>query len=134
MGYSYDVISNPHLFLPETVVQEGTLCPEGPAYRALLVVDQEMLPIASAEKLLELEVATTLINRLRIAHPLFDGKGGMPAPPSPSASENGEAPIMGNLEDADYELPPAPMDMPVPGTAEYHYGIRRAEITPYRNA
>ncbi len=50
-GYSYDVISNPHLFLPQCVVQYGSLCPDGPAYRALLIVDQEMLPSSAAEKL-----------------------------------------------------------------------------------
>lgn len=69
------------------------------------------------ENTLELDIATTLINRLRIAHPLFDGKGGMPAPPAPSASEEGAPPMMGNLEDADYELPSRPWICPPPDPA-----------------
>ena len=79
--------------------------------------------VRAGENTLELDIATTLINRLCIAHPLFDGKGGMPAPPAPSASEEGAPPMMGNLEDADYELPSAPMDMPTPRPGEYHYGV-----------
>ena len=89
--------------------------------------------VHAGENTLELEIATTLINRLRISHPLFDGKGGMPAPPAPSASEDGEAPMMGNLEDEDYELPTAPMDMPSPMPGAYHYGVYGAVVTPYRN-
>ena len=86
----------------------------------------------AGENTLELEIATTLINRLRIAHPLFDGKGGMPAPPAPSAAEDGAPPMMGNLEDTDYELPAAPMDMPTPRPGEYHYGLYSAVVSPYK--
>lgn len=46
-GYSYDVISNPHLFLPESTVSDGLLCPDGPAYQAIILVDQQMIPAAS---------------------------------------------------------------------------------------
>ena len=88
--------------------------------------------VQAGRNTLELEIATTLINRLRISHPLFDGKGTMPAPPAPSTAEEGEAPMMGNLEDADYELPSAPMDMPTPRPNEYHYGIYGAVVTAYR--
>ena len=35
-------------------VENGVLCPNGPGYRALLVVEQEMLPIDSANILLSL--------------------------------------------------------------------------------
>ena len=89
--------------------------------------------VHTGENTLELDIATTLINRLRIAHPLFDGKGGMPAPPAPSVSEDGAPPMMGNLEDTDYELPAAPMDMPTPRPGEYHYGLYSAVVTPYIN-
>ena len=89
--------------------------------------------VHAGENTLELEIATTLINRLRISHPLFDGKGGMPAPPAPSAAADGETPMMGNLEDEDYELPAAPMDMPTPMPGAYHYGVYGAVVTPYRN-
>lgn len=83
---------------------------------------------------LELEIATTLINRLRIAHPLFDGKGGMPAPPSaPEGAEAGASPVEMMEEENDYELPGAPMDMPEPRGDQYHYGILGASVTPYYN-
>ena len=53
-GYNYDIISTPHLKLPTVSVENGVLCPNGPGYRALLVVAQEMLPIDSANILLGL--------------------------------------------------------------------------------
>ena len=88
---------------------------------------------------LELIIATPLINRLRIAHPLFDGVGGMPAPPAPGEAlegpegEGSGEPGMGNLPDPDYELQnAAPMDMPVPGGGAYHNGILSASVQPYR--
>ncbi len=87
--------------------------------------------VQSGENTLEVTVCTTLINRMRIAHPLFDGKGGMPAPPAPDHAEEGEAPMMGNMADDDYELPAAPMDMPAPHSGETHYGLLRASIQPY---
>lgn len=89
--------------------------------------------VHGGENTLELTIATTLINRLRIAHPLFDGKGGMPEPPSPGEAVGNEAPVMGNLPDTDYELPNAPMDMPTPREAVCHYGIFGARVTPYWN-
>lgn len=46
------------------------------------VVDLSGL-VHAGENTLELEIATTLINRLRISHPLFDGKGGMPGTSGP---------------------------------------------------
>lgn len=82
---------------------------------------------------LELEIATTLINRLRIAHPLFDGKGGMPAPPAPDGAEAGGMPMEVLEEENDYELPGAPMDMPEARPDNYHYGILKAVVTPYQN-
>ncbi len=86
--------------------------------------------VSGGENTLELTIATTLINRLRIAHPLFDGKGGMPAPPSaPEPGEGGE-PAMGFLPDDDYELPGAPMDMPSPSGSDYHYGLYAVTVTP----
>ena len=88
--------------------------------------------VHSGENSLEITIATTLINRLRIAHPLFDGKGGMPAPPAPDQAADGEAPAMGNPEDDDYELPSAPMDMPTPHSGATHYGLLKAELRPYR--
>lgn len=88
--------------------------------------------VHAGENILEITVATTLINRLKIAHPLFDGKGGMPAPPAPDQAADGEAPAMGNPEDDDYELPSAPMDMPTPHSGATHYGLLTAEIRPYR--
>ena len=89
--------------------------------------------VQEGENALELTIATTLINRLRIAHPLFDGKGGMPAPPAaPEGADAGTAmPEM--IEDNDYELSGAPMDMPTPRPDTYHYGILGVTITPYRN-
>ena len=87
--------------------------------------------VHSGENELEIIIATTLINRMRIAHPLFDGKGGMPAPPAPDQAVDGEAPAMGNPEDDDYELPSAPMDMPTPHSSATHYGLLKAELHPY---
>lgn len=89
--------------------------------------------VQAGENTLELTIATTLINRLKIEHPLFDGKGGMPAPPAPGEATGDEAPAMGNLPDEDYELPTAPMDMPAPRAAECRYGIYSVTVTPYRN-
>ncbi len=81
---------------------------------------------------LELVLATTLINRLRIAHPLFDGKGGMPAPPSgPSAPGDNIETVLHDIGDEDYELPGAPMDMPTPASGAFTYGLYSAVITPY---
>ena len=88
--------------------------------------------VHSGENSLEITIATTLINRLRIAHPLFDGKGGMPAPPAPDQAADGEAPAMGNPEDDDYELPSAPMDMPTPHSGATRSGLLTAELRPYR--
>ncbi len=80
---------------------------------------------------LELEIATTLINRLRIEHPLFDGTGGLPGPGAPEGADAGAtAPELLEIEN-DYELPGAPMDMPKPGSGEHHYGIFSVVITPY---
>lgn len=88
--------------------------------------------VQQGDNTLELILATTLIARMRIAHPLFDGKGGMPAPPAPDQPAEGEdVPAMGNPEDDDYELPSAPMDMPAPRTGEPRYGILSVQLTPY---
>ena len=91
------------------------------------------------ENTLEITVATTLINRLKIAHPLFDGKGGMPAPPSADAPTDAADAIAefhasvnaGDDGNDDYELPAAPMDMPTPHSGATHYGLLKAEIHPY---
>lgn len=84
------------------------------------------------ENEIELTMATTLINRLRIAHPLFDGKGGMPAPPQPAEGDpDSKELIIGTMPDDDYEMPGAPMDMPAPKSGEYHYGLLSAVVTPY---
>lgn len=48
--------------------------------------------VHAGENTLELEIATTLINRLRISHPLFDGKGGMPHPRPPAPLRMGRHP------------------------------------------
>ncbi len=50
-GYSYDIISNPHLQLETATVENGIFCPQGPCYKALLVVDQQMLPVEAALQL-----------------------------------------------------------------------------------
>lgn len=89
--------------------------------------------VQSGENTLELTIATTLINRLKIEHPQFDGAAGMPAPPAPGEATGNDAPAMGNLPDEDYELPTAPMDMPTPRAAECHYGIYSVNVTPYQN-
>ena len=88
------------------------------------------------ENSLEITIATTLINRLRIAHPLFDGKGGMPAPPSADAPADAIAEFHASVNagddgNDDYELPAAPMDMPTPHSGATHYGLLKAEIHPY---
>lgn len=87
----------------------------------------------AGENTLELEIATTLINRLRIAHPLFDGTGGMPAPPAPDGTEVGGVAVEMLDQENDYELAGAPMDMPQPRPDHYHYGIYQVSVTPYRN-
>lgn len=87
--------------------------------------------VQEGENTLELKIATTLINRLRIAHPLFDGKGGMPENPNaPEGALAGTTP-MDELEENDYELPGAPMVMPQPRFGDYHYGILSAVVIPY---
>lgn len=83
------------------------------------------------KNIIELTISTTLINRLRISHPLFDGEGGMPAPPAPDHAEDGAAPMMGNPEDNDYELSSAPMDMPAPHNGPTRYGLLHVELRPY---
>ena len=92
--------------------------------------------VKEGENSLTLTISTTLINRLRISHPLFDGKGGMPAPPAPEAPDGalaGTTPLGMMEEENDYELPSAPMDMPSPGGADgYHYGLLSAELIPYQ--
>ncbi len=91
--------------------------------------------VQEGENAIELTIATTLINRLRIEHPLFDGKDGIPAPPQPAEGDpESRELIIGTLPDEDYELPGAPMDMPVPGSGSYSYGIYSACITPYTTA
>jgi len=88
--------------------------------------------VHGGENTLELTIATTLINRLRIAHPLFDGKGGLPAPPQPAEGDpDSHELIIGTLSDEDYELPGAPMDMPAPGSGAYAYGVYAVTVTPY---
>ena len=91
--------------------------------------------VQEGENAIELTIATTLINRLRIEHPLFDGKDGIPAPPQPAEGDPESRELfIGTLPDEDYELPGAPMDMPVPGSGSYSYGIYSACITPYTTA
>jgi len=88
--------------------------------------------VQEGENTLELTIATTLINRLRIAHPLFDGTGGMPAPPQPAEGDpESHELIIGTLSDDDYELPGAPMDMPASTDSETSYGIYAVRVTPY---
>ena len=83
---------------------------------------------------LELTIATTLINRLKIEHPQFDGSAGMPAPPaSPEGAMVGTVSPEELETENDYELPAAPMDMPTPRAAECHYGIYSVAVTPYQN-
>lgn len=90
--------------------------------------------VQTGKNTLELTIATTLINRLKIEHPLFDGKGGMPAPPaSPEGAMVGTVSPEELETENDYELPAAPMDMPTPRAAECHYGIYRVTVTPYQN-
>ena len=83
-----------------------------------------------------------MINRLRIEHPLFDGSAAMLEPPKSVADTNGNdaggegnkapAPLPGMQIDPDYELAPAPLDLPVPGgMKDYHYGLLSAEIRLY---
>lgn len=38
-GYSYDCVMDDGLLLPQLIVEEGVLCPTGPAYKALVVND-----------------------------------------------------------------------------------------------
>ncbi len=89
--------------------------------------------VREGENALEMTIATTLINRLRIAHPLFDGKGGLPAPPAAPEGADAGTMMPEMMEDNDYELPGAPMDMPTPRPDTYHYGILGVTITPYLN-
>ena len=94
--------------------------------------------VHEGENTLELTVATTLINRLRIAHPMFDGKGGMPAPPTggPQGSDGEESDIeavIHIIDDDDYEMPGAPMDMGGPRMGDYTYGLYSVAVTPYLN-
>lgn len=52
-GYSYDFVG-PALFnLPSAKVRDGRLSPDGPAYRALVLNQQEALPLETAKKLLK---------------------------------------------------------------------------------
>ncbi len=53
-GYSYGYVSPGSLALPTARVAGGRLAPEGPAFKALVVVDQTSLPVASAERILQL--------------------------------------------------------------------------------
>lgn len=94
--------------------------------------------VQEGENTLEITVATTLVNRLRIEHPMFDGKGGMPAPPTggPQGSGEGESDIeavIHIIDDDDYELPGATMDMPGPRMGDYTYGLYAVTVTPYQN-
>lgn len=90
--------------------------------------------VCVGENTLELTIATTLINRLRIEHPFFDGKGGMPGPPAgPEGVMVGTVSSKELEMENDYELPAAPMDMPTPRSAECHYGIYSVTVTPYHN-
>ena len=88
--------------------------------------------VQQGENTLELVIATTLINRLRIEHPLFDGKSGMPAPPSASEDVDFGTMMPEMIEDNDYEMPSAPMDMPTSRENTYHYGLYKVVIVPYR--
>jgi len=89
--------------------------------------------VREGENSIELVLATTLINRLRIAHPLFDGTSGMPGPPQSDVGDpDNKELVIGTMPDEDYELPGAPMDMPEPRPSDYHYGIYRVTVTPYR--
>lgn len=54
LGYSYDFIGPATLALPSAAVRDGRLYPEGPAYGALLLNEQERLPYDTAQKLLSL--------------------------------------------------------------------------------
>lgn len=90
--------------------------------------------VQAGENTLELTIATTLINRLKIEHPLFDGKSGMPAPPaSPEGAMVGTVSPEELETENDYELPTAPMDMPTPRAVECHYGIYGVTLMPYHN-
>ena len=88
--------------------------------------------VQEGENTLELVIATTLINRLRISHPMFDGKGGMPAPPAAPEGADAGTQMPDLMEDNDYEMPGAPMDMPAPRSSEYHYGVYGVTVTPYQ--
>ncbi len=53
-GYSVGYLSPAVLELPSANVTDGQLAPDGPAYRALLVVDDPAIPLTAANRLLEL--------------------------------------------------------------------------------
>lgn len=52
-GYSYDFVDAVQLDHPESRVQRGRLYPDGPAYRALILDNQDALPLRTASGILE---------------------------------------------------------------------------------
>jgi len=52
-GYSYDIVSTPSLLLVTSVVRSRMLSPDGPSYRALIVNDQETMPLEAVDQLIE---------------------------------------------------------------------------------
>jgi len=53
-GYSYNLLDENVLALPYAEVQDGTLFPEGPAYRALILADCDYLHASTVETVLRL--------------------------------------------------------------------------------
>jgi len=51
-GYSYNVMSEPVLKLPNAVVKDGTLAPDGPSYKALIIKDAKTLSVQAMKKVL----------------------------------------------------------------------------------
>jgi hypothetical protein len=52
-GYSYGYVTPGSLALPAARVSRGRLAPQGPAFKALILDEQESMPLSSARKLLE---------------------------------------------------------------------------------
>lgn len=72
MGYSYDFVALPNLKIPGVTVSGGRLCPDGPAYKALLV-DQSLNTLnepVNGKKTISLEAAVKILSLARAGLPV----------------------------------------------------------------
>lgn len=51
-GYTYDFVGPANLALETSTVEDGTLCPDGPSYKAMIIQFQEYMPTETAERIL----------------------------------------------------------------------------------